>query len=267
MPFYTADYTRDTMHLTRDEHGGYILLLIACWNNGGRLLNKPGHLATIARATPAEWKRLAPVLKRFFRVEGRWLVHKRVVAELEKAARLSGRRASAGAKGAEARWGGSDEPTTRSERLAAARRLATHTADEWDALVDVLGRQCVRCQTPAAALHGGRLTKDHIQPIYQGGSDGIENLQPLCRNCNASKGAENRDLRAAIRADWREALAKRLAKRLANASQTPAPARVMVTTTEVRDIHYPSREGAKGDSGLQDHALANVIRLAGRGAA
>jgi uncharacterized protein YdaU (DUF1376 family) len=169
MPFYTADYTRDTMHLTRDEHGGYILLLIACWNNGGRLLNKPGHLATIARATPAEWKRLAPVLKRFFRVEGRWLVHKRVVAELEKAARLSEARREAGKRGGRPR-----KPN---------------------------GKQTESKSKPIANLEG---------------------------------------------------------------KQNETPARVMVTTTEVRDIHYPSREGAKGDSGLQDHALANVIPLDGR---
>lgn len=99
MPFYTADYARDTLHLTRDQHGGYLLLLMACWNAGGRLPNNPAMLAAITKATPAEWKKLSPVLLPFFTVDGHEIVHKRVVSEHEKAARLSDARREAGLKG------------------------------------------------------------------------------------------------------------------------------------------------------------------------
>lgn len=71
----------------------------------------------------------------------------------------------------------------RSQRLAEARARGTHTSQEWMDLVSRFDMRCVRCGcTPA-----GKPCKDHIVPIYVGGSDAIDNLQPLCRECNSSK--------------------------------------------------------------------------------
>lgn len=39
------------------------------------------------------------------------------------------------------------------------------------------------------------LEADHIVPLTKGGSDGIENIQPLCRHCNAKKGMNTIDFR------------------------------------------------------------------------
>lgn len=76
----------------------------------------------------------------------------------------------------------------RAIRLAAARSKAEHSDDEWQNLMDRLGHRCAMC---GACGDGVRLQKDHIKPIYQGGSDGIENLQPLCHKCNAAKGPDD----------------------------------------------------------------------------
>lgn len=73
----------------------------------------------------------------------------------------------------------------RRERLRRARERGTHTEEQWQALKAWSGGACVRCSREKYELE-----KDHIVPIYQGGSDGIDNLQPICPPCNASKGPE-----------------------------------------------------------------------------
>jgi len=74
----------------------------------------------------------------------------------------------------------------RRTRLAFARSLGTHTPEQWEWLKAFFDHRCVRC-----GRSGYHLDKDHIVPIYQGGSDGFNNLQPLCAWCNAAKGPEN----------------------------------------------------------------------------
>lgn len=39
------------------------------------------------------------------------------------------------------------------------------------------------------------LTPDHVKPVAKGGSSGIGNIQPLCRNCNSKKGNREIDYR------------------------------------------------------------------------
>lgn len=71
----------------------------------------------------------------------------------------------------------------RAQRLAEARERGTHTEEEWLAILARFDYRCVRCgRTPDP-----RPCKDHIVPIYLGGSDAASNLQPLCRECNTSK--------------------------------------------------------------------------------
>ena len=78
----------------------------------------------------------------------------------------------------------------RAIRLRAARAKGTHTEAQWLAYVAAFGCRCVMC---GDGLDAGQVQKDHIVPIYQGGSDGMENLQPLCQPCNGSKGPDSFD--------------------------------------------------------------------------
>ncbi len=45
--------------------------------------------------------------------------------------------------------------------------------------------RCKKCATMEC------LTVDHIKPIKHGGTNDLNNLQTLCRSCNAKKGAKN----------------------------------------------------------------------------
>lgn len=80
--------------------------------------------------------------------------------------------------------------------MAEARKRGRHSREEWESLKAEFGFRCVRCGTGEY-----RVEKDHIVPVYQGGSDSIENIQPVCAPCNASKGPEKFDWKAHRRAE------------------------------------------------------------------
>ncbi len=85
----------------------------------------------------------------------------------------------------------------RSIRLSAARAKGTHTDSEWRELCAKFWNRCVMC---GVHCQRGVLQKDHVIPIYQGGSDAIDNLQPLCKLCNLAKGPDSTNW-AAYRAE------------------------------------------------------------------
>jgi 5-methylcytosine-specific restriction endonuclease McrA len=66
----------------------------------------------------------------------------------------------------------------------------SHTQGEWELLKKQYGYICPRCkrQEPFMGQYRLYLTEDHIIPISKGGTDNIENIQPLCHSCNAIKG-------------------------------------------------------------------------------
>lgn len=104
MPLYIADYLADTMHLTTEQHGAYMLLIMAAWKSGGRVRNDDSELSAITRMQPARWATNRKTLVSFFQTDGDWLTHKRVFEELARASVNSAKRSKAGSKGAATRW-------------------------------------------------------------------------------------------------------------------------------------------------------------------
>ena len=77
----------------------------------------------------------------------------------------------------------------RRDRLKEANKKGTHTEEEWLEMKRFFNNICVKCG------NSEDIVKDHITPIYMGGSNGLDNIQPLCRSCNSSKGADRTDYR------------------------------------------------------------------------
>ncbi len=103
MPLWIGAYHADTQRLTRDQHGGYLLLIMDYWRNGPPP-DDDEVLRIITKATPAEWKKLRPVLAGFFRiVDGRWL-HKRIEHELEQSKERKEKAGGRAKAAAQARW-------------------------------------------------------------------------------------------------------------------------------------------------------------------
>jgi len=69
--------------------------------------------------------------------------------------------------------------------------IGMHTLQEWENVKREWNYCCARCgmQEPFNNQCYQKLTEDHIIPISKGGSNFIENIQPLCHRCNSEKGS------------------------------------------------------------------------------
>lgn len=101
MQLYVADYLADTMHLTTEEHGAYLLLIFNYWQTGRPI--PVSRLSRIARLTNDRWTDVERSLSEFFKDrDGEW-VHERIERDLEAVHATQAQRIAAGKASAEAR--------------------------------------------------------------------------------------------------------------------------------------------------------------------
>lgn len=152
MQLYVADYLGDTRHLTTEQHGAYLLLLMAMWRSDGSLPDDGRKLARIVGCTPSRWAKIAPEVMEFFDIRDGVVTSGIFEAWDRERRRLAGRRP-----------------------LSAETRAFILERD---------GYRCTYCDSSE-----GPMEVDHVLAVSRGGSDDFENLVCACRPCNRSKAA------------------------------------------------------------------------------
>ena len=101
-PFYYGDYLKDTMQLSAERHGIYLLFMIHCWQNGS-IENDPESISMIAKV---DSNSTAPkyILDKYFKYADGEYTHSRVTKEKELAKENKIKRSEKAKKAAEARW-------------------------------------------------------------------------------------------------------------------------------------------------------------------
>ena len=100
LQLYTSDYLADTAHLTTEEHGAYLLLIMNYWQRGKPLDNTDNRLAHVARLTDERWKAVETVLSQFFQIDGQIWFHSRIERDLAAVREKSDRASYAGKRSA-----------------------------------------------------------------------------------------------------------------------------------------------------------------------
>lgn len=99
LPLKTDALLADTTHMSAEEFGAYVRILIVMWRQKARLSDDPIELARIAGVSIHRWKKIAERVMRPMTIAGGLISQKRLTDTYLKVEELRAKRANAGEKG------------------------------------------------------------------------------------------------------------------------------------------------------------------------
>ena len=106
MPFFVGDYLSDTMHLTTEQHGAYLLIIMSYWVKSEAVPSDDKKLAAICKMPEKKWIKTRAIISEFFDTESDpelW-VHHRIEKEIEEGEKRRLAAVERGKKGASKRY-------------------------------------------------------------------------------------------------------------------------------------------------------------------
>lgn len=159
MQLWPSDYLADTRHLTVEQHGAYLLLIMDAWLRPScSLPNDDSILARLACMTPSQWAKNKEAVLAF------WTIDKRKNEWKQADTKHSGRK------------------KIRRIKLPESIRADVFERD---------GEKCRYCGDT-----NGPFEIDHVLAVARGGGNSVSNLVVACRGCNRSKGSKILDTKA-----------------------------------------------------------------------
>lgn len=192
--WFWGSYHKHTAHLRHGrEHGAFMLLIGALWNNDGKLPADDATLAAYAMLPLKEWAAVKPKLMPLFRVVRGKLTQPRVTEDLANYRSTSGKRKEAGKLGGNASAG-----KRMRNRAAIATGLPTKSEPEPEGRIEA---------SKKASIPSRRVTDDE----RTGGSSSSRSEVIILEEVKQEIAAEERE---AMKANVRQLLADLGGKRL-----------------------------------------------------
>lgn len=123
MPFFTDAYLGDTLHLSLEEHGAYLKLLIIAWRTPNcELPNDDARIATMLGITKGKWAKMRPIIMAFWNPTETGFEQKKLkkvrAAVMEKSGKAK--------RAADTRW---NDKSLKSHEVGTADASPEHTAE------------------------------------------------------------------------------------------------------------------------------------------
>ena len=141
MQLYVSDYLADTAHLSAEQHGAYMLLLMNYWQKGKPLDNTNERLQHVARLSDKAWISNKEILAEFFLIEGDIWTHTRIEDDLSKVREKSVKASTAGKRSFSVRSTPVEQPFNHKDKDK-DKELKTSSFDEfWSVYPRKVGKQ------------------------------------------------------------------------------------------------------------------------------